>query len=257
MNEQRAYSYRPLFGHVFLEVQRFFATLRSSRPREDGEPEPPIVVMGTPQAAFRKIYTPQSNSSENTVSINGQPNLPLINFIAIDFRRVYAQENPYARSTNRQFIENTWGQERTVVNYSAQSWIINFQVSLWTDTYKQRDDLMSKILTAFRHELFIKAFPDPNIVDDFYWIELRMDDTFTDDTNLEDLGEKDSRKLIRTSFLMTCQTALPYDSTEYSIVKSIEVYNTMWRNNGETFRLDAETVNGEMVITLNPNSWIA
>jgi hypothetical protein len=224
---------------------------------DDGEPEPPVVIMGSPQAAFRKIYPPQSNTTVEEAVVNGQPNLPLINFIAIDFRRVYSQENPYARMNSRAITQNVWSQDRTVVWYSPQTWTINFQVSVWTDTYKQRDDLMSKILTSFRHELCLKAFPDPDKLDDFYWIELRMDDTFTDDTNLEDLGEKDSRKLIRTSFTMACTTALPYDATEFSLIKSIEVWNAHWKEHGETFRLDMQIIGNETVVVLNPNSWLS
>jgi hypothetical protein len=221
------YTYRPLFGHVFLTIQKFFTTFRGARPNYDGEESPIIVLMGTPSAAFRVINNPNSNiGSGNPGSFNGQANLPLLNFIAIDFRRIFGMENPYARITNHRSRSTSSldGRERIEVFPSPQTWTINFQCSLWTNGYKERDDLISKILTTFRHEVGLKWYHDP--VDDpgsFVWVILRMDESFTDDTNMEELAEKDSRKLVRTSFTFNCMISLPYDISEYTTIKKIQV----------------------------------
>ena len=62
MNKQNS-AFRPLFGHYFLELQRFLASLIGFKNNENGEPIRPVVLMGTPSAAFRNIITPQSNSN--------------------------------------------------------------------------------------------------------------------------------------------------------------------------------------------------
>lgn len=227
MNEYNNYSYRPLFGHAFLTIQRFFTTFRGAKKNINDEDSSIICLMGTPQAAFRVISSADQNiTSKNPGSFNGQANLPLINFVALDFRRVFGMENPYARITNHRTrsVSSIDGRERIETYPSPQTWVINFQCSLWTNGYKERDDLMSKILTTFRHEVGLKWYHDP--VDDpgsWTWIILRMDESFTDDTNIEELSEKDSRKLVRTSWTMNCQLSLPYDIDSYTTIKSIQI----------------------------------
>lgn len=225
MNLATDYAYRPLFGGVFLTIQKFFTSFIGARPNINGEASSIVTLMGTPQAAFRLISSANQNiTPTNPGSVNGQANLPLINFIAIDFRRVFGMENPYARVSFKDSIINSNGIQKINTGYSPQVWTINFQCSLWTNGYKERDDLMSKILTTFRHEVGLKWYYNELInPNDFIWVVLRMEENFTDDTNIEDLPEKDSRKLIRTSFTFSCQTALPYNTEEYSTIKTIQV----------------------------------
>ena len=253
MNEQRIYNYRPLFGHYFLELQKFFALFTISGVDQNDNQIKPIVLMGTPQAAFRKINTPLTNiSGTNSASINSSANLPAINFIAVDFRRVYGMENPYARITGTTRTKDYLGRERVLETYSPQSWEITYQVSIWTDSYKQRDDIMSKILIMFRHDLTIPYYPDPiNDPRKVLWMELRMDESFNDDTNLEDLQEKESRKFIRTSFTVNSRAVLLYDSNFIPTILRIEIENELLAKQGKKITFSLETINGEEVVILS------
>lgn len=253
MNEQRIYNYRPLFGHYFLELQKFFALLTISGVDQNNNQIKPIVLMGTPQAAFRKINTPNTNiSGSNPSMINSSANLPALNFIAVDFRRNYGMENPYARLIEHTPRVDNFGRETILETYSSQSWEITYQVSVWTDSYKQRDDIMSKILIMFRHDLTIPYFPDPvNYPHNKLWMELRMEESFNDDTNLEDLQEKESRKVIRTSFSINARTILPYDSNYVSTILRIQIENEILAKQGRYLTFSLETIDGEEVIILS------
>lgn len=253
MNEQRIYNYRPLFGHYFLELQKFFALFTISGIDQNNNQIKPIVMMGTPQAAFRKINTPLSNISPTNPSIiNNSSNLPAINFIAVDFRRVYGMENPYARISTDIIKKSALGREYVLETYSPQSWEITYQVSVWTDSYKQRDDIMSKILTMFYHDLTIPYYPDPvNYPQSRLWMELRMDESFSDDTNLEDLQEKESRKFIRTTFSLNARTILIYDSDFVPTILRIQIENELLAKQGKRLTFSLETINGEEVVVLS------
>ena len=253
MNENRIYNYRPLFGHYFLEIQKFFALFAISGVDQNNNQIKPIVIMGTPQAAFRKINTPISNiSGTNPASINSSANLPAINFIAMDFRRIYGMENPYARVYSGDLRKDNFGRETSTISYSSQSWEISFQVSIWTDSYKQRDDIMSKILTMFRHDVTIPYFPDPVQYPKYHlWIELRMDENFNDETNLEDLQEKESRKFIRSGFTMIARAILPYDIEMMPTILRIQIENENLAKSGKYLTFSLDVVNGEEIIILS------
>jgi hypothetical protein len=116
---------------------------------------------------------------------------------------------------------------------------------------------MSKILTTFRHEVGLKWYYNELInPNDFIWVVLRMEENFTDDTNIEDLPEKDSRKLIRTSFTFSCQTALPYDSNDRTTIKTIQVndLNEIESRLNSPLRWDVLSDAGEeLIIAFNIN----
>ena len=161
-------------------------------------------------------------------------------------------ENPYARMTGSVRTSDYLGREKILETYSPQSWEITYQVSIWTDSYKQRDDIMSKILIMFRHDLTIPYYPDPvNDPNKVLWMELRMDESFNDDTNLEDLQEKESRKFIRTSFTVNSRAILLYDSNFVSTILRIEIENELLAKQGKKITFSLETVNGEEIVILS------
>jgi hypothetical protein len=253
MNEQRIYNYRPLFGHYFLELQKFFATFTVSGVDQNQNQIKPIVLMGSPQAAFRKINTPISNASgSNPSMINSSANLPTINFIAMDFRRNYSMENPYVRYRASNLYKDNFGREKINVGYSSQSWEITYQVSVWTDSYKQRDDIMSKIFVMFRTDLTLPYYPDPvNYPKMRNWMEFRMDDNFSDDTNVEDLQEKESRKIVRSTFTINSRAILPYDLETIPTVLRIEIENKILDTQGSKLIFSLQNIDGEEVIILS------
>jgi hypothetical protein len=249
MNKQNS-AFRPLFGHYFLELQRFLASLIGFKNNENGEPIRPVVLMGTPSAAFRNIITPQSNSNYvSERSFAGITNLPLINFIATDYRRQYAQENPYARLYTR----NIDSKKTALATYSPQSWDISIQISIWTDTFKERDDMMSKLVTSFRHELNLPFYPDPiNFPNDTLWMTFRMDESFIDETIQDDLQEKESRRFIKSSFNVICNTILPYDSNYVPLLEWIQLISAAkipaYAKNLQRFTWRVKEVEGEEIV---------
>jgi hypothetical protein len=250
MNEQSVWTYRPLFGHYFLELQKFFASFNSSKVDQNGNQIKPIVIMGTPTATFRKITSPNTNiSSTNPSSYNGVVNLPVINFIVSDFRRVFAQENPYARYSMPSYNTNNFGTKEVMVGYSPQTWDLTFQVSVWTDTLKERDDLMSKIMTSFRPDLNLKHYPDPiGYPKQVLWMTFKIDESFTDETNNDDLQEKETKKLIRSSFGLICSAILPYDSEYIPLIEQIEILQKVQHNNDRRYVWNVENVDDEEII---------
>lgn len=257
MNEQSVWTYRPLFGHYFLELQKFFASLSSSKVDQYGNQVKPIVLLGTPSATFRRITAPGTNASAtNRPSYNGAVNLPVINFVATDFRRVFAQENPYARYNTYSRSTNNFGVKETVVGYSPQTWDITFQVSVWTDTYKERDDLVSKVMVCFRPDLNLKHYPDPvGFPNVYHWMTFKVEESFTDETNYEDLQEKETKKLTRSSFTLTCSAILPYDSTYVPTVEYVELLQKVHSERDTKYTWRVERVGNEEVVIFSSNKW--
>lgn len=249
--------FSPMFGNYFLELQKFLASFRTfKKDSSTGNYNEisPVVIMGTPTAAYRAIFPAQSNVDENNPKQkNGQVNLPVINFIAQDFRRIFAQENPYARATNGRRSSAT-AIETVEVFRAPQQWEITYQVSIWTEGYKQRDDLLSRIFTTFRGgDVGLIFYPDKSAYPDlFIPFEYRIDEQVNDETNLEELQEKEGRKFVRTSFVIRGKSQLHYDTLDVPLIKSIEVANEEWRSRGEVLRFDISVVDGEEVIILNP-----
>lgn len=249
-------SYSPLFGHYFLTLQRFLGSIKSTKRNEFGEFEmqTPIVIMGSPQAAYRRIYSLDSGISENTPKqINKQPNLPAINFIAMDFRRIFSQENPYVR------INSGYDSVYKInsIDSALQTWEISYQVSVWTESFRSRDDLMSRIFTSFRGgEIGLRYYPDesknPN---EFYWFVYRIDEMFQDETSMEELPDKDSRKLVKTTFVIKGDSHVSYETSKTSSILDIEILNKDMEARGEVARYSLEDIDGEEVIILKNNSF--
>jgi hypothetical protein len=170
-----------------------------------------------------------------------------------DNGRIFGQENAYARAvTPRRSSSNGI---QTVETFRApQQWEVSYQVSIWTEGYKQRDDLLSRIFSSFRGgEVGLVFYPDRSVYPDlFIPFEFRIDEQVNDETNLEDLNEKDGRKFVRMSFIIKGKAQLHYDTIDVPLIRSIEVANEEWRSRGEVLRFDISVVDGEEVVTLNP-----
>jgi hypothetical protein len=245
-------SYSPLFGHYFLTLQKFLASIKTTKRNENGEfiEMTPTVIMGSPQAAYRRIFSIDSGVSEsNPRSINKQPNLPTINFIAMDFRRIFSQENPYARVS----YGLTLDKKANFIDTALQTWEISYQVSVWTESYRSRDDLISRIFTSFRGgEIGLKYYPnlleDPN---NFFWFTYRIDEMFQDETQMEELPEKDSRKLIKTTFIIKGESHLSYETSVVPTILDIEILNKEMEVLNKVERYSLEEIGGEEVVVLN------
>ena len=179
-----------------------------------------------------------------------------------DFERLVSRENPFCRANLKgKFIKegkSPYNQNTTYVGVTndPQSWDLSLQCSLWTSTYKTRDDFMAKILISFKGgTLYLPWLPDPLDTDDVYWQEVRMDMNFSDETEVEGLDEKDPRAIIRTTFNLKTTVTLPYFIFWIPAIKSIQI-------NDETFvtnsfqRMDVVTEPGidPLQFVINPVS---
>ena len=222
-------SYSFLFADYFLALSKWFAGFTTHR--QDYNPqtgtssiEKPRVIYGQPSAAFRKFR-------EDTDSINGRVKLPVISFFASSFRRIKERQNPYARYSNhllRLEDSSLVGESR-----AAQVYEINYNVSIWTNGNKSRDDLVSRILRSFNTTLTLSYFPDavkyPN---DFIWMPFKLEDDINDATDLEVLEERETRDIVRTDFTITGESLLPLETqffnpiTDISLISKLESHTS-------------------------------
>lgn len=201
-----------LFAPEFVTILKFFRDNIDSYVMQDGSQEKLRVAYGTPHAAFRRIF-----SDEN---VNGKPNLPYMNFWAMEFRRVRSHENPFVRYT----IINPDG---TVSIGRAPQWYeISLQFSLWTSSYKSRDDVLAQYLRFFPgQDIFLPYYPDPvNYPDIERIVQIELDESITDETELEGLEERETRDVVRTVWTGTIKNAtLPYLSCDANLIESIQI----------------------------------
>lgn len=236
-----------LFGSYLINISEFFKRFKSFRIADidkfgNKTYEHLRVVYGMPQAAYRKIHLEQKNKVSK---------LPILNFWCADFERLVSRENPFCRVPLRgKWVKegkNRYNGDTTYVGVTndPQSWDLSIQVSLWTSSQKERDDLMSKILMSFKGgTLYIPWNPDPLDVNDVYWQEIRMEPNFNDETEVEGLDEKDVGNLVRTSFNIKTTTTLPYFIFWIPAIKSIQLNDETFITN-DFLRMDVITEENE------------
>lgn len=172
------------------------------------------VYYGVPSAAYKRIMK----------MVNGMPDLPILSFWCADARQKMEMQNPFVRLADKSHIDTSGSTWTVPVTYAPMHWDLTYQISLWTSTYEQRDDLMSKILRKFQgRETAIRYYDDPDDPHRFLWMRIVIDETFTDETELEGAPEKDTRDIIRTSFNITGNAVLPYHETQVPLIRTIQV----------------------------------
>lgn len=232
-------NYSFLFGNYFLAFAGFMKTFKSFKKDivdqyGNEEDEPLRVLMGAPEAAFRNYVI-----GENT---NGVPSLPVLNFTVTDFKRNLSMENPFVRVALKGSVYSTEkdGVFYTPVTSSPQIWDLTFQCSLWTAGAIERDDMVSKIMLAFRGgQMSLPWFPDEmNNPENLIWITYKTEEGFTDATEYEGLSEKSLRDFIRTDFNISTQAMLPYATILVPAIKSIQVNKEIASISNGFYRLD-------------------
>lgn len=259
-------SFSELFSDYFLAISKYmadFSTFREERNSNGATtyfPEIMRVLYGTPSSAYRRIFNIPTQSSgtpdrpANSPTVNSRVNMPMFNFFATNFRREFARENPFVRLTGTKdnVFRDDVNKENIAFN-APQIYNISLQCTLWTSTYKMRDDLMSKILRSFRsRELYLITQGDSNrFPNEGHWIEIQMDENIQDDTEIEQLTEKETRDIIRTSMLWTITNAiLPYEAEITKYVEKIQ-FNTYTK--GREFSTGVLTTDGYQLNVINDN----
>ena len=218
-----------LFVHYFREIKKFFKGFSDYKGNQIQ------VYFGTPQSAFR-----------DNASKNGKTILPMLNFHAVSWNRKPEREPVNTFFTMHERTDRTTG--KTFVGRAPMVFEVNYQVSLWTNTYNERDDLMYKFYTQFiRGELSLLVPVEEAGIQDFLFMPLKIQDDFSDDTELEAGDPKETRDVIRTSFNMIGESLVPYELCEYDVVKEILIKNADPVN--DTWEDMRATINNDDEIT--------
>ena len=212
-----------LFGDYFIELSRFLATFNTTVILQEGKDQykyltyPMIVMLGSPTAAYRRLEN-ISNNTDKGKNENKMQKFPLINFIPISFDRALGMEVPYAKRFTR--VNNNY----TRIDKDIQRWNLTYQISLWTASYRMRDDILSKIFRAFpAGEMALRHYPDPTNQTYFFNMEFRLEGGFNDSTDLESLDIKEVRDIVRTDFTIMGPAVLPYENHNINNIKYIDL----------------------------------
>lgn len=240
-----------LFGDYFIELSRFFANFNTTVISNEGKNEyktityPMIVMLGSPTAAYRRLEN-VSNNTQDGKNTNKMQKFPLLNFIPTSFDRVVGMEVPYARRFSK--INNNF----TRIDSDIQRWNVTYQTSLWTSTYRMRDDILSKIFRAFpAGEMALQHFPDPQNPKYFYNMEFKLEGSFSDTTDLESLDPKEARDIVRTDFTITGPAILPYENRRVNNLQYIDlIFNNSEKVNDFVYHFEFDE-NGNMLYIPN------
>lgn len=230
---QNTNSFQYLFSQQFIELGKFFADFKSFRTETSQigsvtqVPEVLRVLYGTPAAAFRRIFNIDPNNLvANQATVNNKPNLPVLNFHCASFKRIYSQENPFVRLTGtvNNIYKDYHGQKVNATMRAPQHWECTLACALWTDSYKTRDDMISKIVLSFPgSELYLQYQPNASeFPDEALWIPIRMEENIEDATEIEGFTEKETRDVIRTNFTLVMQCVLAYETTLNPYIENIQ-----------------------------------
>lgn len=238
----RLFSYY-LFGIYIIELGRFFKGIYSNF--QIGANDTPLkaqVFFGAPRAAFR-YYMEQ---------FNGVIKLPMINYSISNAERKPEYEKIVylsAGSENR-LDPNSKG---SIMRFPS-IFEITYQVDLWTNNLRERDYMMHKIINKMPMggEAWLSYYPDKeNYPHDFLPMPHRLDLTFKDETELDNLGEKETRDRIRTSFTITCSRAfVPYEIEEVPIVNWVGFEAYVNQQNGNQIATIEEAAQAQAVETI-------
>jgi hypothetical protein len=204
---------------------------------------PMIVMLGSPTAAYRRLKN-ITNNTDKGKDENKMQKFPLINFTPNTFDRVVGMEVPYARRFTR------INRNLTRIDRDIQRWNITYQMSLWTASYRMRDDILSKIFRSFpAGEMALRHFPDPENPDYFFNMEFRLEGGFSDSTDLESLDPKEVRDIVRTDFTMVGPAVLPYENNSVGNIKYIDFsFNRVDDINSFQYKFEFDE-NGDMIYT--------
>lgn len=209
-DEWRSYSF--LFADYFIELANHWSRLGTFRykksPEVEKEKEMLTVIYGQPNSAYRRLFQPDN--------INSQIYLPVLNFYMSDARRIRERQNPYASWTQYDGVDGAYRHR------AGQVYELTYTCSLWTDSNKVRDDILSQIIRDFNTSLNLRHFPNDD-ERDYVWFSWSMPENFSDTTDLELIPEKSTVKFRRMDFTLTGESVVPLESKWSKAIKNIQV----------------------------------
>ena len=205
-----------LFGNYIIEIAKLFQLNFRDFQATPSAPITPLQIRyGTPRAAFRYWYK----------RFNGQMILPSMNFFGIDSRRRYDRECPNPRLFTSDKRSYNTANKTVVVNRPPMHFEITYQFSLYNNNGRERDAMIHKIMQWFyRGQCSLRWYPDKtNYPDVFLFMPLSLEETVSDETDMEGLDEKETRDIIKTNFNIISQAVVPFDYLEIPAVSRILV----------------------------------
>jgi hypothetical protein len=193
-----------LFGIYIIELGRFFKGIFNNfQLTPDHDPQSAQVYFGAPRAAFRYYME----------AFNGMIKLPMINYNISNAERKPDQEKIVYLSARSNDLSNP-SSMGSIMRFPS-IYEITYQVDIWTNNLRERDFMMHKLINKMPMggNAWLTYYPDKiNYPDVYLPMSHRLDLTFKDETELDNLDIKESRDRIRTSCSIVCTRAfVPYD----------------------------------------------
>lgn len=202
-----------LFGIHIFEIRKFFIDRFKAfkvNATQDNTSELQVFY-GTPRAAFR--FQEKDN--------NGKIILPSLNFFIFDANRNLVKSRPVIL-TNEHTINEVDG--TIEVMRAPMHFDVNLSFNLFCNNNRERDYIMTELFQSMPlGDMWLHWFPDiTNHPDINMAIPLKLDETFSDETEIEGLDMKDTRDVIRTTFQMQMQAMVPMKIYKLPVVKRIK-----------------------------------
>lgn len=204
----------PGFGIYFLELGKYFKDkFQSFKIFQNGDEINCQVFFGTPRAAFRFFQK----------RFNGLMKLPLINYHNTSMTEKPEFERPNAWVYSQKSYNPITKTYETMK--APKKFEISYSVVLWNNTYRERDYMIHAMLNDFKQGLLNLAYyPDINNYPDAVLImPIKLDGSISDETEIEGLEPTQTRDNIKTSFTLTGEAFLPYESYQVNATEWIGV----------------------------------
>jgi len=219
---QQAFPYY-LFGNYVIELGRYFKnTFKNFQIQPNDTPITAQVFFGAPRAAFR-YYMEQ---------FNGLIKLPMINYNIANAERKVEYEKPVYIHAPQSFNPATG--TMNIMRFPS-IYEVTYQVDIWNNNLRERDMMMHRIINSFpMGDAWLIHYPDKvNYPDTWLPMPHRLDLTFKDETELDNLDIKETRDRIRTSFTITCtRVFVPYMVYEVPAISWIHFDSYVNEENG-------------------------
>ena len=199
-------------GIYVIELGRFFrGTFYNFKTHEAGDPLQAQVFFGTPRAAFR-YYMEQ---------YNGMIKLPMINYNISNMERKTQYERATYLTAMNDFDPYTG---KTSTMRFPSIFEITYSCQMWNNNLRERDKMIHDLINSFpMGDAWLLHYPDKEKYPGFFLpMSHKLNLTFNDETELNNLEPTDTRSRIVTSFEIICTRAfVPYQVYEIPVVSDV------------------------------------
>lgn len=188
------------FKQKFDSFYIFDPNTLAGNPQALPKPVKAQVVFATPRSAFI-----------NSTKTNGITNLPMINYHMMNADRdsslAYEPINSYM--VDKSSYDPTDG-TRIVMPYPSR-YSLNYNISIWANSYRELESMIHALIQSFtRGETHLRWYPNKTTnPDDFLLMRLTWDGMWSDDTDIESLEPKDTRKFVKATMTMIMTALIP------------------------------------------------